>query len=100
MKNPVMWLAAVFVFALAMSGLQARPSQGRVAQDAASHDAICAPESPCALRLARIDGPRGKRTRTNSAASKQQQKKSTALERVPYTEQDREAAIVPGLPGV
>ena len=45
--------------------------------------------------------PRSNKPRSNKqAAPAEQPKKPAVVERTPYTEQDREAAIIPGLPGV
>ena len=67
--------------------------------------AVGAPATPC-WRVACDENSaatkvRKPKTKKQAApAAPKQTKKSAVVERTPYTEQDREAAVIPGLPGV
>jgi len=96
MRNPVITLAAAaFVVGLGMIAPKASDSQSGLVQSAP-----CADDSACVLSVARNVAHHNKRTKARPAVKQQDQAKAAPPERIPYTEQDREAAIVPGMPGV
>jgi hypothetical protein len=82
--------------AFGMSAAHAQGSSG------ATEGTRCDAGGACAVRLAARREVRKTTTskRAKPAVNKPEQKTSPAAERIPYTEQEREVAIIPGLPGV
>jgi len=97
MQKAWIWLAPV-VLAVAVLGIaapQAQEGAGRAVKAAR-----CEPGRACAARVARRKARSAPAARQGRPAVAGQAQKNKAIERTPYTEQDVEAAVIPGLPGV
>jgi predicted acylesterase/phospholipase RssA len=109
MTKSGIWLA---LFALLFGTLAARPSQAQLPFPFGPPETTeCAPGAACSTAK---PAPRRKarktRTKAQQTPAKQAQAKEGApaqtgslpgsFERIPYTEEDRASAIIPGLPGV
>jgi hypothetical protein len=92
MKKSGILLALLVAAAFAPGTSQAQMSFGGAPQ--CEPGAAC-PAPPVARRKARKPKPK---KQAKPAVKQQEQKK--ALERIPYTEEDRAAAVIPGMPGV
>jgi len=92
MKKSGILLALLVAAAFAPGTSQAQMSFGGAPQ--CEPGAAC-PAPPVARRKARKAKPK----KQAKPAVKQQERKK-ALERIPYTEEDRAAAVIPGMPGV
>ncbi|MFL4977199.1 MAG: patatin-like phospholipase family protein [Xanthobacteraceae bacterium] len=95
MKRSGILLALILLGALGISAPRAQQDPG-----GATQAAQCDPGAGCGIRLAAREKARKSKTskQAQPAASTQEQKKPP--ERTTYDEQDREAAVIPGLPGV
>jgi patatin-like phospholipase len=97
MKRSGILLALILLGALGMSAPRAQPGPG-----GATQATQCDPGKACGVRVSAREKVRKTKTKTGKqakpAASKQDPTKP--IERTPYEEQDRDAAVIPGLPGV
>src|SRR2546422_6593336 len=92
MKKSGILLALLVAAAFAPGTSQAQTSFGGAPQ--------CETGAACpALAVARRKARKPKSKKQAKPAVKQQEQKK-ALERIPYTEEDRAAAVIPGMPGV
>jgi hypothetical protein len=94
MKRAGLLLALILMGALGIGAPRAQGPGG------APQAAPCEPGATCPVRLAAREKARKRKTvkQAKPAAAKEEQKKP--VERTPYDEQDAEAAVIPGLPGV
>jgi hypothetical protein len=91
------WLAPVLV--IAVFGIGA--GQAQQGSSGVRQSGECKAGAACqAGRLARRKARKPKAVQQARPAVQTQAQKKPAFERIPYTEQDREAAIIPGLPSV
>jgi hypothetical protein len=96
MKNSGILLAAcALVAVLGNLPVQAQTSTIGVAVTQCERSAACQDMS-----TARRKAGKAKTKKQAAPAAAKQDEKPKPLERTPYTEQDREAAVIPGLPGV
>src|SRR5215216_6954089 len=91
-------LLAVFVLALAFGYAPSRAQVSSGGEQATQCEpGVACPERPGVRR--KVRKPKTQKE-VERAVKPQEQKKSEARERTPYTEQERESAVVPGLPNV
>src|SRR5262249_19340409 len=95
MKRLGISFAAVLLAAAATHGASFAQVSGATSFLRCDDGSDCTP-----VQLAQRDARRPKPKKPAPAVAKQEPKKPTPPERIPYTEQDREAAVIPGLPGV
>jgi hypothetical protein len=98
MKRSGTLLAFVILAAagFGIGALHAQQNQGGVTQSPQCEPGAACPEGRAVRRKAR----KAKTKAKPAVQPPAEQKKAGAVERTPYTEQDRESAIIPGMPGV
>jgi len=96
-------LLTLVVAAVGVAGSQAQVGQ-RIEPEATPCRGLLCPEQPAAQRRVRKAKParsaKAAKKQTQPQQAQQAQKKPALAERIPYTEQERQSAVIPGLPGV
>lgn len=94
--------SGILLVLTAFAALGIGTSQAQIGLDAARQPAQCAPGAVCQPQTAARRKTRAAKPAKKAAkpAVKQPSRMPGSFDRIPYTEQDRAAAVIPGMPGV